>query len=279
LRKQKNTMVPGRWAAISIDQDLMNFENAATVRLAATFGLIDCHDDESVADVLDREDTRNIDYIPVRRKKRVVGVLSRAQAENARGSRVRDSMVLLDSAMVASSSDPLLPILERLDEEPRFRLVLEGGEVKGIFTLSDLQKLPVATLIFARLAHFETLLTQVLRRKLESDEDKYLKLVPDDLRPRCVNNLKRMRKGHQEIDLFQASYLPEKLHVGDGLGLFPGEGDELKTLPTRIKQLRNDIAHSNEYAVTRDAAQETVRTLRELLRLITHLQTVAVGEG
>jgi hypothetical protein len=51
------------------------------------------------------------------------------------------------------------------NQQPR-RLVLEGTEIRGIVTLSDIQKLPVRIALFSLFIHFELLLTEHLREEM-----------------------------------------------------------------------------------------------------------------
>ena len=49
-------------------------------------------------------------------------------------------------------------------------LVLDRSEIRGLVTLSDLQRLPVRTALFGLFIHLELALTEVLRTRLGSGE-------------------------------------------------------------------------------------------------------------
>lgn len=270
----------GRWAADRLEHDLKALEKSATVRLAATMGsLIECGPSELCGDVLAQERTRNIDFIPVRQDGHLVGVLARADAEVNLRRTVNEAMDRLNSAMFASAGDPLIDVVEAmvLDGDPRFRLVLEGGRVTGILTLSDMQKLPVSVMIFARLAHFESLLTEVLRQTLT--QEAYLSALAPGQRKQCEENLDKLRKGDQEIDIFQASYLSHKLRVAYRNKLLAGDEGASESRAEACRSLRNDIAHQNGYAETREKALATLRMLGELREWIDTLTCVREGRA
>src|SRR6266511_4977695 len=64
-----------------------------------------------------------------------------------------------------SAETSLLQFVWSAEEQPR-RLVLEGTDIRGIVTLSDIQKLPVRISLFSLFIHFVLLLTEHLRQSL-----------------------------------------------------------------------------------------------------------------
>ncbi|MBS2031509.1 MAG: hypothetical protein JST54_26650 [Deltaproteobacteria bacterium] len=256
------------WAANALDADLSNLESAATVRLAATMSLLSCGAADTAGEVIGRPELANIDFIPARRNDVVVGVLARKRAEEAPSQTVSEIMLPLHERMLASAGDPLLPVLERLDNEPSFKLVLSEGRIEGILTLSDLQKLPVRSVIFTRLTHLELLLREVLLAVLDPNDERWLAHFAQERQDLLKRWLKRARKRRNEVDLLEITSLADKRILVRARRVFGEDTDRFCERMEPIEVLRDPLAHAGGFAMDPEDARRVAKAIRELGELI-----------
>src|SRR5262249_21323024 len=87
--------------------------------------------------------------------------------------------IALDTGMFMAADASLLSFVETADKQ-RFRFLVSDGEIAGLVTLSDLQKLPVYALLFGLVIAIEMLLTEWMRSACQATPDAWLKhLAPD----------------------------------------------------------------------------------------------------
>ena len=85
---------------------------------------------------------------------------------------VRDVMQPMSSANLIAIEAPLLQFVLSADTNP-CRLILDDTEIRGLVTLSDIQRLPVRTALFGQFIHLKLLLTEVLRREIGPDRSPF----------------------------------------------------------------------------------------------------------
>lgn len=263
-----------KWAANALDSDLTHLEEAVSVRMAATMGnLLTCASGETVKEALAQGNTDGLDYLPVRDTDIIVGVLVRQKSIEEPERPVREAMETLHSKMLVSAVDPLLPVLESLDDTLGFRLVVQSGEVRGILTLSDLQKMPVRSLLFARITHAELLLAEVIRSRTGNDPQRWLSTLNEDRRSKVLAKWDNLRKSNTELDRLECTEFADKRDALVELGGLHGWSTKklTKTLGS-VERLRNKVAHASKYASSPDEAKKTIRLTRELGKLIADLR-------
>jgi CBS domain-containing protein len=160
--------------ALDVDQDqtLAQVERGMSVRLIATLeNLVTATRDELAPDVLEKKmRLHGFDYLPVRRTANgpIIGIISAdAMRNEGRDRNVAQIYEPLGPDDLISAEASLLHFVWPADQQPR-RLVLEGKDIRGIVTLSDIQKLPVRISLFSLFIHFELLLTEYLRYTLRN---------------------------------------------------------------------------------------------------------------
>jgi hypothetical protein len=263
----------GNWATNAIDFDLSHLEDAATVRLVATMSLVTCGDKETVSAALARDVSGTLDYLPVRDDRSVIGVLCRKNTMDP-DRLVRDVMSTLHSGMLVSAADPLLPVLETLDDDLGFRLVLQDREIRGIVTLSDLQKLPVRPLVFARITHVELLLAELIRQRTQNDDERWLPELSEGRREKLLQKWNALRKANAELTRLECMDFADKRDAVLRLGGLSGwSKNKAKECLEDIEQLRNKVAHAADYAASPEEARRTVFLLRELRRVLDSLRS------
>jgi predicted transcriptional regulator len=115
----------------------------------AALHLMTCGIDQGIKDVLEDPALVGFDYIPVLNRKRIVGLVERRRTGDE--GTVKEKMRPLDDSLLVSADEPLTSFVPCLRTNA-FRLVVRGTEIRGIVTRSDLIKLPVRLVAFAKLS-------------------------------------------------------------------------------------------------------------------------------
>jgi hypothetical protein len=253
------------------DSILASLEQGLSVGLITTFDPSTCDADEDLEEVVNREELREFDYVPVTENSEVVGLLHRAahDTEDVAGS-VRDAMCNLRGDLIVSADASILTYIDGAGKNP-CRLVLRGFRLNGIVTLSDLQKLPVRPVIFLLVTHLELLMTQWIREHSQTDNEWLNKLRDEDRRGKVNKKWAELQANNLAIDKLTATEFADKRDVL--LELRPPEGKKkAKKELGRIERLRNSVAHAGDYALTRENAEKTVTTVRAAREWIADLQ-------
>lgn len=149
-----------------------------SISLISTFNLETCDIEDHLEQVLTRKELERFDYIPVCSENKVVGALN---AEKFRQSTQIDGLVnsvmdkLSQSILISANAD-ILSFLKEADTSP-YRLVLDGTEICGIVTISDLQQLPVRSVLFSLITYLELLMAELIRQKYPNENDWIAKLT------------------------------------------------------------------------------------------------------
>ena len=107
-----------------------------------------CYLEDSAAGILSDPALSVYDQFPVRNDRGIVGVLQRCpNSIPVAEVRVDEVMLPLDSSMLVADSQPVASLLNVL-MPARYRLVVQGDDINGIVTSSDLLKLPVRLYAF-----------------------------------------------------------------------------------------------------------------------------------
>jgi CBS domain-containing protein len=275
LRTSNDGLFPS--GPLDVDQDLTleRIERSMPVRLIATFdNLITATTDEPSIDALDKVNKHRFDYLPVRRSidGPIIGILSADRLrDNSRGHHVDQVFEPLGPSDLISSDTSLLQFVWSADQQPR-RLVLEATEIRGIVTLSDIQKLPVRISLFSLFIHFELLLTEHLRQSLRDKNP--LEFVTPRRRDGVSKKWKAFIADDLEHDIFSAMDICDKRDVAEKLKILGKSAKSIASSISNIERfLRNPIAHGADYAISKEAAYRTVRAAQETQEWIRDLRS------
>lgn len=74
-----------------------------------------------------------------------------------------------DASDLIADSTPLIDVFPLLKEEPHRLFVLFGNQVRGIITISDLQKITIRMFLFGLISLLEMKMTHVIRNRYENE--------------------------------------------------------------------------------------------------------------
>jgi hypothetical protein len=230
--------------------------------MATMASLVTAEASEPVADALRRAQPFGFDYLPVTTQQggAIVGLLEVVRAARAdHGAPVSALMDPLSASNLIGADAPLLSFVCAAHQHP-CRLVLDGTAISGIVTLSDLPRLPVRTAIFGLFIHLEMFLTQMLR-DLRVGGDDPIAALREGSRGRARKRWERRERQRTQRDQFDVMLFAEKRALAVDHGALETVRDRLELDLKLIEELRNPIAHGNDFAVTREEARRTAATV------------------
>lgn len=252
-----------RWSSPVIDATTCHWQTVrqqGTVRLIATPWKDVHHRLLEDAPAVETDQTlRDFDQIPLLAGGQVVSIFVRHQG-----------VVPVHSGMFMAADSPLLDFIESADRQ-RFRLLLQGGEVIGLVTLSDLQRLPVYSLLFSLSIAVEALLVEWIRRRCGKDADAWLEHLSAAERRRIEQHFERAVRANVAIDRLSCASLRQELEAAIGLGLVSRGGPQHGSLES-LARLRDAVCHVQELAATPEQALALPARVREATTLAEWLQ-------
>ncbi len=266
--------------AVDPDELFSSLERGLPVRLIATMrDLQTCDINEDVSAVLSNQRLADFDYVPVRRDGVIVGLLDRLQLTDKQklGLQMKGPVdgfftPLHESCLIAATEG----ILSFIDTAASHhcRLVLDGKKIEGIVTISDLQKLPVRLAIFLQVTHLELLMTRLIRKSGVPEND-WLEILDKGQRDQINKRWAKQRQFDVAIEKIYLANLSHKMEVFRHLFTRHIPDLELyKSEMRAIRELRNGLAHGNDYAVTRKMALRTIDTINLCRSWISRLQSM-----
>jgi hypothetical protein len=256
-------------ASLDGDHDAMlaSLERSAPVRLMATMkDVVVALADEPVAQAVRRADAQRFDFLPVRehRDGPIIGLFRRRDVQSPDAQQVSNVMQPLTGDILIGADAPLLDFVYAADTHP-CRLVIDRRGIEGLVTLSDIQRLPVRTVLFGLFIHLEILLTDELRKQLGSDALPF-GMLPSDRAKGAAKRWKKAEEADMDRDPFNALHFTDKRMLSVKCCLLGLEADLIEDQLRRIEgDLRTPLAHGKDFAMTEQSALKVVRA-SQLLR-------------
>jgi hypothetical protein len=224
-----------------------------------------CRANEELATVVGRN-IEAYDFLPVLDEnspsETIIGLIE--LSPYSRGERpsgyVKDRMSSLSEMNLIAADASIHGFLKEADRH-RCRLVIKGSEVSGIVGLSDLQRLPVRAALFALITNIEISMADAIRRECEGSEGWLDRLSPDR-RTKVINQKNKAIKADTFVESLLFTQFMDKVTIIRGSPLFSGEWEQFDEQFGRIRALRNELAHANNYASTQSRAIKVCETVR-----------------
>lgn len=261
-------------AALALLQEQIPIRLIATPRHL----LFTCPSDEIVADVR-RRNVEHYDFVPVVKRdpgsSGIVGLLrlNPAPPEAKRHEQASDVMEALCETNLIGADADILSFVRNADEHP-CRLVVQGTEISGLISLSDLQRLPVRAALFATITHFEMTMAALIKRQ-HGDGVGWLTRLDTSRQKKLSKEIAKSKSTDSFVDELLFTQFGDKVDIIDTGAL--DLGPQFKIDAQKIMRLRNLLAHANEYAASPSAAEDVCVTVRLMDRWSTRLETLAIG--
>lgn len=234
-----------------------------------------CPRGETLACVRDRN-TGPYDFLPVtdgQSSDRIIGLLHAAPLMEGASHRetVEEHFKPLSEDFLIGADSSILDFIKDADEKP-CRLVVSRGSITGLVTLSDLQKLPVRAALFALITGFEITMYDAIKKKYPDDEIWKSKLSNKKKR-RINRSVNHSKNENIHIDQLLHTYISDKTYIILESFEFKNNNEISKKIDS-INNLRNDVAHANEYATSPDKAKDVCKTVRSIIEIRDYISKI-----
>ena len=268
------------WSAPSIGSPdgMAGFQDGLPVRLIATprEEFRTCRMDEPLARVLERN-TDGFDYFPVTAhgaggEERIVGLVNLVpflkQEEPAVGLAGERMQPLSEDNLIGADAS-ILAFVHGADRHG-CRLVVSGAKVTGLVSLSDLQKLPVRAALFAIITHAEMTMADAIRREF-GGTDGWMKRLSEERQKKIKCQYGRAASDDNAVDVLLFSQFSDKVTAIKKSPVFTAGKNKFEAGMQTAQKLRDQLAHANDYAASRDAAAQVCATVRMIEHWIAQL--------
>lgn len=172
--------------------------------------------------------------------------------------------------MFMAADTPLISFLETADQQ-RFRFLLADSTVSGMVTISDIQKMPVYSVLFGLLVAVELLLMDWIRKECSKDENAWLDHLAKSQKGNIQKHWKEAVEQNLAIDRLSCATFGQEIQAADGLGLFKNH-DNQKAKLKALAQLRHQVCHASEFAPNLGEALKIPRHVRDAQSVALWLQ-------
>ena len=228
-----------------------------------------CRPDETARAVMARN-IHNFSFLPVvDETRRILGLY---QAERWFGKEppqqlIGDDFELFSEELVIGADASIVDFVTRADQRPT-RLVVSGVRVAGLVSLSDLQQLPVRAALFTLITCLEMAMAKRIEKEWHRDDPSgWLELLRDERQADILKAIDKAKKKDGFVSEIVLTHFSDKATIICKKGLVPGSASQLECNFDAIRKLRNDIAHSNYYAETPNAARKVCAVARTILQI------------
>lgn len=234
-----------------------------------------CRCDEKHSDVADRNLEHNYSFFPVEddNGERILGLYDAQRwfDSEAPENLIGDDFKKFSEDLVIGADESIIDFVKEADEHPT-RLVVSRNGVAGLVSLSDMQLLPVRAALFTLITRLEMTMARRIKEEF-SDPKEWLVKLSEDRRARIEEQICKAKKVDQFVSEVEFSQLKDKSRIIVNERLIYGEESKknLNKKFEKIRELRDDISHANNYAASPSEARKTCRTVRSILGIIQSL--------
>ena len=235
--------------------DLENLQNNIPVKLISTQKSFfkTCREEEIISDVIRKYKEEDYDNFPVVKEdksgaKRIIGLINVKMSTSVtfRASTVKMKMERLSEKNLIGADASILSYIE-LANSAECRLLVSGIAIFGMVCLSDLQKLPVRSAVFALITNLEQIMISHIEHK-----GVIFEVWKDYLDSKKIKSIEKGIKEskHNLVSKLLFTDFSDKISILEKLREFDESRRDLKNELLRIRELRNKMYHANDYAHT-----------------------------
>ena len=264
-----------------VDDILEHFQDALPVQLISIprHQFRTCYARELVADVK-ASNTEDYDFLPVLKPWRTGGIaaiigLLEISTPTSASAVVEEVMRPLCEENLIGADASILDFLRDADHRP-CRLIVAGRDITSLVSLSDIQRLPVRAALFAMVTHLEMTMADAIRRGYENTE--WMTKLPPERTAKIQTEIKGATTDDSFVDSLLFTQFCDKVTIIRKSEAFRDNKNEFSKQMKSIQDLRDLLAHANEFAATRKAAAAVCETVRVIDEWIVRLK-LGLGNG
>jgi hypothetical protein len=224
-----------------------------------------CYAHELAADVAARYE-REFDFLPVLKPgindngPLIIGLLDLSMHPNTSVA-VEEVMSPLSEDNLIGADAGILEFLRDADQRP-CRLIVAGSAITSLVSLSDIQRLPVRASLFAMITHLEMTMADAIRR-VHKNTEWITKLAPQRV-TKIDEEMKQSKLNDCFVDPLLFAQFGDKVTIVRKSEALVDSKTKFEKDMKSAQDLRNRLAHANEFASTRVAAADVCRTIRAI---------------
>ena len=249
-----------------------------TVRLVMTDRreLKTCRPQDSV-DSIAADNVDQFSFLPVEQDGRICGLYNAErwfETTPPQDQTVGQDFEHLNEDHLVGSDASILQFMTTADEHST-RLVVSGGEVTGLVCLADINKLPVRAALFSAVTGLEITMAKRINEAWPNDSSGWLSQFSDKRRTEIEQRIADARRNDTFVSPIVETQFADKAKIIRKMDRLPSSGKGIKKAFHEIQKLRDYLAHGNDYARTKTAAQRVCQTVRSLIRIANELHMEA----
>jgi hypothetical protein len=240
--------------------------------------LLTCSPLEQVCEVVHRY--ADYDHIPVTENglsdSRLLGLLDTHRFRDRISSdKVHDVYVrLCEDHLIGSNASIIEFIWDAAERD--CRLLVSGKNISGLVTLSDLQALPVRAALFALVTRLELVMADRIKRDFEGG-DGWVSKLSNQRQEKLQKQIDAAKAGDAYVEALLCTQFADKATIIAKSTNFPVSRTKFTRDMAVTQELRDALAHANEYASTRARALRVCATVQAISGWIERLNAPAEG--
>nr|WP_323780151.1 hypothetical protein [Amylibacter sp.] len=239
-----------------------------------------CSLDDTHHDIHSRNGNR-YSYFPVRGDGRVLGLYHAERWFDAPPPKapIADDFQPLSEDIVIGADASIIDFIMQADQHPT-NLVVSGSQIAGLVSLSDLQQLPVRSSLFALITSLEMAMALAIDSKWQNS-DGWMAYLSDGRRTKLKEAIDDAQVADGFISEIAFAQITDKADIIRKARITSRTGREFERSFKDIRDLRNNLAHANEYAATPEDAKNVCAVVRDIYKLKKELIEViesSIGE-
>ncbi|WP_417605582.1 CBS domain-containing protein [Primorskyibacter flagellatus] len=223
---------------------------------------VTCTPDETALQVQARNQLK-FSYFPVTNEdNRVIGLYhaERWFTEDAPDTPISNDFAPLSEEIVIGADASIFDFVMQADTYPT-NLVVSGNQIAGLVSLSDLQTLPVRASLFALITSLEMAMALAIQKRFPQSEG-WMSLLSEGRRQKLINGIAEAKAQDGFVSEIAFTQLSDKADIIRKAQLLSPNCGEVKERFKTIRDLRDNLAHANTYAVTSEAAKLVCKAVR-----------------
>jgi hypothetical protein len=200
------------------------------------------------AKLLERAKKEGYTYFPVKENELITGVMTVESLKSGE----RDIVPLTHDWLIAADT-PILHLLELFaKDDTRNFFVLSSSEIIGIVSPADLNRIPARASVYLLVAHFETLLTELVRQKIGETEEELSTYLSEKSIEKARETRNQERKEDLELPIIRYIYLFDLVEIikkHDELREQLGFESNSSVDTMKFNTVRNAVAHLNNLLI------------------------------
>ena len=212
----------------------------------------------------------NFSFIPVvNETRRIIGLYDAERWFNKEApfEQIGDGFQPLSEDIVIGADASIVEFVKKADEYPTC-LVVSRDQVAGLVTLSDLQQLPVRAALFTLITSLEMAMAMRIEKEWSGDDVLgWLELLRPKQRERVQSDIRAAKEKDALVTEIAFTQFKDKATIIVNGNLASGSNKKLRKYFEDIRKLRDNIAHANYYADSKDNALQASKVVRTIFNL------------